>query len=78
MAAKDDVTILFAATILTAPTVYICCRFKQKMEAKAIFLNPFTIRSLCKRKFVVCPFVDKAANGIYLFAKNGLNRLNTN
>ncbi len=49
--------------------IYVCCRFKQKMEAQAIFLNPFTVRSLCKRKFVVCPFVDKAANGSYLFAK---------
>jgi hypothetical protein len=30
---------------------------KWKMEAHAIFLNPMTFCSSCKRKFVVCPFV---------------------
>jgi hypothetical protein len=25
-------------------------------EAQAIFFNPFTVCSSCKRKFVVCPF----------------------
>ncbi len=40
-----------------------------------IFLNPFTICSSCKWKFVVCPFVDKETNGSYLFA-NGLKALN--
>jgi hypothetical protein len=54
--------------------IYMCCRFKQKTEAKAIFLNPFTACSSCKRKFVVCPFVDKETNGSYLLA-NRLNRL---
>ncbi len=48
---------------------------KQKTEGQAIFLNPFTICSSCKRKFVVCLFLDKATNGCYPFA-NGLNRLN--
>ncbi len=27
-------------------------------RSQAIFLNPFTGCSSCKRKFVVCPFVD--------------------
>jgi hypothetical protein len=31
--------------------------------------------SSCKRKTVVCPFVDEETNGSYQFA-NGLNRLN--
>ncbi len=37
--------------------IYICCRFKQKTAGQAIFLNSFTICSLWKWKFVVCPFV---------------------
>jgi hypothetical protein len=38
---------------------YICCRFKRKTESRsqAIFLNRLTIRSLCKRKFGICPFI---------------------
>ncbi len=44
------------------------------MEAQTVFLNTFTICSLCKQKFVVCLFVDKETNGSYPFA-NGLNRL---
>ncbi len=48
--------------------------FKWKAEAKAIFLNQFTVCSSCKRKFVICPFVDEETNGIYLLA-NGLNGL---
>jgi hypothetical protein len=47
---------------------------KRKTEAEAIFLNPFTLCSSCKRKFVVCPFVDEETNESYLFA-NGLNGL---
>jgi hypothetical protein len=39
--------------------IYICYRFKQKTEAHAIFLNPFTVCSLCKQKFVVCQYVCK-------------------
>ncbi len=38
--------------------IHICCRFKRKTEAQAIF-NPFTVSSSCKQKFVVCPFVNK-------------------
>ncbi len=49
--------------------LYICCRFKRKTEAQAIFPNPFTICSSCKQKFSVCPFV-----GSYPFA-NGQNEL---
>jgi hypothetical protein len=47
---------------------------KQKMEAQAIFLNPFTVRYLCKWKFIVFWFVEKETNGSYTFAKR-LNRL---
>ncbi len=36
------------------------------------FSKSVTICSLCKRKFVVCPFVFKETNGSYPFA----NRLN--
>jgi hypothetical protein len=38
------------------------------------FLNPFIVCSLCKRKFVVCPYVNEETNGSYPFA-NGLNGL---
>jgi hypothetical protein len=31
------------------------------------FPNPFTVRSSCKLKFVVRPFVDKEKNGSYPF-----------
>jgi hypothetical protein len=41
---------------------------------QVIFLNPFTVCSLCKRKFVVCPFGDEETNRNYPFA-NGLNGL---
>jgi hypothetical protein len=47
----------------------------EKTEARAIFLNLFTVCSSCKWKFVVCPFVDEETDGIYPFA-NGLNGLN--
>jgi hypothetical protein len=40
----------------------------------AIFLDPFTVCSSCKRKFFVCPFVDEETNGSYRFA-NGLAQL---
>ncbi len=53
--------------------IYICCRFKRKTEAQAIFLNPFFCSS-CKRNFVVYPFVYKETNGSYPFA-NGLQGL---
>ncbi len=40
---------------------------RRKMEAQAIFLNLFTVCSLYKRKFVICPFVDEnQTEGIYL------------
>ncbi len=51
----------------------------RNMEALAIFfLNPSTVRSSCKRKFVVCQFVDEETKRSYLFANelNGLNGLN--
>ncbi len=37
---------------------------KRKTEAQAIFLSPFTIRLLGKRKFVICLFVREASNVI--------------
>jgi hypothetical protein len=54
--------------------------FQKEIEAQAIFLNPFTICSSCKRKIVVCSFVDEQTNGTYPLAnglngENGLNRL---
>jgi hypothetical protein len=33
-------------------------QIKQKTEAQAVFLIPFTVFSLSKRKFVVCLLVD--------------------
>jgi hypothetical protein len=47
---------------------------KWKTKAQTIFLDPFTICSLCKRKIVVCPVVDEEKNGNYPFAY-GLNGL---
>jgi hypothetical protein len=47
---------------------------KWKREAQVIFLNPFTVCSSCKQKFIVCPFVDEEPNGTCPFA-NGLNGL---
>jgi hypothetical protein len=44
-------------------------KIKQKTEAQAIFPNPFTVCSSCKRKFAVCPFVAEVTNGSYPFAK---------
>jgi hypothetical protein len=52
--------------------IYICCRFKQKTEDHAIFLNPFTVLSMRKQKFAVCLFVYEGTNASYPFA----NRLN--
>ncbi len=48
--------------------------YVRKTEAQVIFLNPFTVSSLCIWTFVVCPFVDEETDGSYPFA-NGLNRL---
>jgi hypothetical protein len=45
-----------------------------KMEAEAIFLNPFTVSSSCEQQFVVCPFVDEETSGSYPFV-NGLDGL---
>ncbi len=42
----------------------ICCGFKRKTEAQAIFLNPFTVCSPCKWKFIVRPFVYEEINGL--------------
>jgi hypothetical protein len=45
--------------------------FQKENGAQANFINPFTICSLYKRKFVVCPVIDEETNGSYSFA-NGL------
>jgi hypothetical protein len=50
-------------------------KIKRKEEAQAIFLNPFTVCSSCKKKVVICPFVEKETNGSCPFA-NGLILLN--
>jgi hypothetical protein len=46
---------------------------KRKTEARAIFLNPFAVRSPCKWKFVVYLLAGEETNRSYPFA-NGLNR----
>jgi hypothetical protein len=38
--------------------------------SKAIFLNPFTVCSPCKRKFDIFSFVDEETNSSYPFAKD--------
>jgi hypothetical protein len=38
--------------------ICICCCCKRKMEAQAIFPNPFTVFSSCKQKFFVSQFVN--------------------
>ncbi len=48
---------------------------KQTTKTQMIFLNPFTVCSSHKPKFVVCPFVDEETNGRFPFA-NGLTGLN--
>jgi hypothetical protein len=59
------------------PYIYMLS-FQTKTGAQAIFLNPFTAFSSCKRKFVVFPFVNPFTNGNYPFVNglNGLNKLN--
>ncbi len=43
---------------------------KRKMEAQAIFPNPFTVCSSCNWKVVVCPFVEKKTHRSYPFAND--------
>jgi hypothetical protein len=38
---------------------------KQKTEGQTIFLNPYTVRSSCKRQFLVCLFDYEEANRGY-------------
>jgi hypothetical protein len=51
--------------------------FQTENGSPGDFLNPFTVCSLCKQKFDVCPFVDEETSGSYLFANRlkGLSRL---
>jgi hypothetical protein len=47
--------------------IYICAAIsngKRKTEAKVTFLNPFIVCSLCRLKFVNCPFVYNENNWI--------------
>ncbi len=44
---------------------------KRKTKAPAILLYTFTVCSLCKRKFVVCPFADEIIRN----KLKGLNKL---
>jgi hypothetical protein len=47
---------------------------KTENQAQAIFLNPFTVCQSCKRKLIVCPFVNEETNESCPF-ENGLNGL---
>jgi hypothetical protein len=58
--------------ILGNPEVVQKIKWETENGTQAIYLNPFTVRSSCIRKFVVRPFVDEKTNGSYPFA-NGLN-----
>jgi hypothetical protein len=54
----------FLYTINTETELYIfiyaaISKGKRKRETQVIFLHLFTVRSVCKRKFVVCPFVEE-------------------
>jgi hypothetical protein len=73
-------TSVFRIYIYISQRQHICC-FKRKTETQAIFLNPLTICSSCKRTFVICPFDYEATNESVLFSNgpsrlNGLNGLN--
>jgi hypothetical protein len=57
----------------------MCCRCKRsktEIEAQSIFLDPFTVCSLCKRKFAVCPFAEKETKGIYPLQTNYTDQTN--
>jgi hypothetical protein len=51
---------------------------KQKTEAHENFLNLITIRSSCKRKLVIHPFVDKETNVSYPLVKDKMDEGYTN
>ncbi len=71
---SKQVKIAFFVSFIFRIYFYICCRFKRKTEAQAIFLYPFTVCSSGKQKFVVCPIVDEETKESYLFG-NGVNGL---
>jgi hypothetical protein len=50
----------------------VICWFQMENGSPGACLNPFTVCSSCKRKFVVFPLVDEETNGGYPFA-NELN-----
>jgi hypothetical protein len=43
----------------------------RKQKPRQFFLNPITVCLSCKRKFVICLFIDEETKGSYPFA-NGL------
>jgi hypothetical protein len=63
--------------IFRKPSIFPKIKRETDKETLAIFLKPFTVCSSCKRKFVVCPFIDEETNGSYPFANklNGLSGL---
>jgi hypothetical protein len=70
--ANVDYYLLFADQ--GTQTSVFCFRFQQTNRSLPF---PFSVCSSCKRKFIVCPFVDKDRKGSYLFTNelNGLNGL---
>jgi hypothetical protein len=60
--------------------LFIVCRFADQGNQTSVysFCFPFTVCSICKRKLIICLFVDKETNGSFLFANrlNGINGLN--
>jgi hypothetical protein len=62
---KTELKVNGSFRLFAAGNIYIViyAAVQAKMVAQVIFLNSFTICSLCKRKFVVYPFVDKETNG---------------
>jgi hypothetical protein len=49
--------------------IFICWRFKQKTEAPSDFPQFIYCLLICKRKFVICPFVDEETNGRFFVCK---------
>ncbi len=48
--------------------------YEKNQTENAIFLNPFSVCSSCKLKFVACLFVDKETNESYPFPKKRSKR----
>jgi hypothetical protein len=65
----------FRKSCIHTPYIYMLLFKTENGSPGNFFLNLFTVCSMCKRKFVVCLFVDKETNRSYPLA-NGLNGLN--